>query len=469
MAGAALIARPDARDALRAADRLFVAGRYHEALAAYRPLDSMLPVAQLRLGMLRALRGEHAPAERALRAAMQRGLDPASYHLALLYLGRALADSGRDELAGRTWLLLEDCRTPAACALRAPGRVLAAEEAMRRGDYLAAEAGYEAALAEPLPVAWAGLAAYRLALLHAPDDPAAAWDALAAPPPRPAPDNPLAAPLLPEPRDGPAQLAAVLRAPEGQRPQLLGQLYLGLGLYGLAEEQFVRVDPHGPEALSAAAYAAYTRWRAGDAQGGLARLEALVAAYPDEPRTRTLLALAYLDLDSSDAAREQIDTVARLRPGDPDVQLAWANWYAARREYDEASLAYGRALAQAPTGERGRYALLAANFHLASTYQLCERGLPLAELAAAALGAHAGAQTTLAAHRYHCGAFEGAVRAAQAARAAGAGPDAAYYLGASLAALGDASDARAALIAAADLAPASVWRRRAEIVLSYLP
>lgn len=470
-AACALVLRPDARDRLRAADGLFAAGRYYEALAAYGPLAPELADAQLRLGMVHTLRGERGPAEGALRAAMQRGLADGAYHLALAYLGRALADDGRAAIAARTWLLLEDCRSPAACAYRAPGRLLAAEEALRRGDNAAATAGYRAALAPPTPAAWAAFARYRLALLAAPDDPGAALALLAATggPPPAAPDNPLLAPLLPRAGEGPAELAAVLAAPPADRAQLLGQLYLGLGLYGLAEGQFARVDPGGPDALGAAAYAAYTHWRAGDGRSGLERLEALVAADPDEPRARTLLALAYLGADAPDAARDVLAAVARLSPRDPDVQLAWASWHAARREYGEASLAYEEALARAPAAERGRYALVAAEFHLATTYELCERGLPLAEQAAAALGRQAAAQTTLAAHRYHCGQFAAAAAAAREAQAAGAGPDAAYYLGASLAALGDSGDARAALIRAADLAPASDWRRRAELALASLP
>lgn len=461
--------RPDGRDGLRAADRLLAVGRYHEALAAYGPLADGLPAAQLRVGMVRALRGERVAAERALRSAMQRGLAPADYHLALLYLGRALADDGRADLAGRTWLLLEDCRSPAACAYRAPGRALAADAALARGDYLAAEAGYRAALAAPMPPGWAAHCRYGLALIGAADDPAGALALLAAAPAPAAPPDALLAPLLAPDGDGPGRLAAVLAAEAGRRPQLLGQLYVGLGLYGLAEGQFARVDPRGPEALSAAAYAAYTRWRAGDAGEGLARLEALVAEHPDEPRARTLLALAYLGADASEAARGQLDAVAELTPGDPDVELAWASWHAARREYDRASLAYGRALAAAPAAERGAYALVAARFHLATTYDLCEAGLPLAEQAAGALPGEPEALSTLAAHRYHCGQFVGAAASAREARAAGAGPEAAYYLGAALAALGERDAARAALISAADLAPASDWRRRAEIALSLIP
>jgi tetratricopeptide (TPR) repeat protein len=470
LAAVAQLLRPDPRDQLRAADRLFGTGRYHEALAAYNTLASALPAARMRLGAVRVLRGEPLAAERDLRAAMQAGIPDRDYHLALLYLGRALADDGRPALATATWRLAEDCRSSAACAARAPARVLAAGEAMARGETAAAAAGLLAALAEPLPPGWAALARYRLALLRAPDDPAAALAILEAPAGATSPpQDPLVAPLLPALGDGPAQLTAVLAGSAEARPQLLGQIYLGLGLYALAEDQFARVDPTGPDAVGAAAYAAYTRWRAGDVEGGRARLEALVAAHPGEPRARTLLALAYLATDAPDAAREQLDAVAALTPSDPDLQLAWASWHAARREYDQAALAFERALGQAPPTERGRYALLAARFHLATTYELCERGLPLAEEAGAALGAEPGAQATLAALSYRCGRYEQAAAAAREAQAAGASPEAAFYLGAALVALDDAPAARTALIAAADLAPASDWRRRAEEELARLP
>lgn len=95
--------------------------------------------------------------------------------------------------------------------------------------------------------------------------------------------------------------------------------------------------------------------------------------------------------------------------------------------------------------------------------------MPFAETAAAAAPEDPQALTLLAAHRYHCGQFAGAAEAARAARRTGGGPDAFYYLGAALAALGDAEQARSALIRAADLAPASDWRRRAELALGMLP
>lgn len=460
--------QPDPRDDLRAADRLFVAGRYHEALHAYLRLAPSLPVAQLRVGMVQTLRAERGPAERALRSAMERGLSPADYHLALLYLGQALAVDGRYALAQHTWQLMEDCRSFAACGYRGYGRLLAAEAAFQQSEDRQAEAGFRAALAEPLPQAWAVHAHYRLAMLLAAHEPAAALEALTTPVASPAPTQPLVAPLLPALETAPAQLAAVLDAPADQRLQLLGQIYLAQGRLDLAEAQFSQIAADSPYAHAAAAYSAYTHWRAGATDLGLTRLAELVAANPDAARPRALLALVHLSAANDDAAYEAIEALAELLVNEADLELAWASWYTARREYHLASLAYDRAIAAATEQQQGDYAILAARFHLATTYELCQVGWPMAELAARERPNHAEALTLVAAHRYRCGAFADAISAAQAAQAAGAGAEAAYYEGQAHQALGANAQARQALIRAADMAPASVWRERAEEALRYV-
>ena len=74
----------------------------------------------------------------------------------------------------------------------------------------------------------------------------------------------------------------------------------------------------------------------------------------------------------------------------------------------------------------------------------------------------------LAACRYYCDQPLAATHAAEMASQAGAGAEAAYYLGLALAALGEQQAAREALIRAADLAPASPLRQRAELALMAL-
>ncbi|MEI7769611.1 MAG: tetratricopeptide repeat protein [Chloroflexales bacterium] len=473
LSAAALLAlRPDPRDALRAADQLFLGGRYYDALRAYQRIDPRaLPVAALRLGMVRAIRGEHTPAERALRLAMQGGLRPADYQLALIYLGQVLADDGRAALASKTWALTDDCRSPDACAYRAPARILLAEQLLRQGDYAAAEADYLSALGVPPPAPWASLATYRMALLLAARDPGAAiatiWHV---PPPSPAVlIDPLLAPLLPADIAWRGELVAALSALPDSRPYRLGQLYLGLGLYSLAEDQFARVRPESPSARIAAVYAAYVRWRAGDHQGGLDQLTQIVREQPDDPQARALLALAYVSAGQGDAARDQIDALARQSPSAAEIHLAQASWYVARREYPQASLEYSQAIAQAPAERRGHYALLGAQFHLVTTYDLCASGMPLAEAAVKALPADGAAWTALAAYQYYCGQPGLALSSAQRAADSGGGAESVYYLGAALVALGEPDRARSELIRAADLAPASVWRERAEAAIAAMP
>jgi tetratricopeptide (TPR) repeat protein len=466
---ATLIVRAAPEDALRAADRQFYAGQYHAALQSYARLsvDPQQPLAALRLGIVRFMRGEHAPAERALRRALQSDLRPRERELASLYLAATLEAQGKAEAAAQLYTRLQSCG--ADCFFAGEREVLAAELALRQNSYAAAEAAFRQALALQPPSGWHQVALTRLALLESARDPEVAHTTLTtqrAPSTR---GEPFLHALLPTQVPDPAQLAAALAEAPTQRLRLLGQYFLEMHLYSLAEAQFAQVAPESPDALGAAAYAAYARWRAGDHKGGIERLETLVAEYPDEPRARTLLALAYVAADDSKAARAQIETIVELSPARPDAYLAWASWHVAQRDYVAAAQEYQRALLAAAPAERGRYALLAADFHLNLGYKLCEEGLPHAEEAARLQPANSEAWSVLAAQRYHCADFAGAVAAARSALALNEDARSSYYLGAGLAALGQRSQARALLVHAADLAPASIWRERAELALARLP
>lgn len=455
-------------DALTQADALFVAGRYYEALEAYQGLAGDNPAALLRVGMLRVIRGEAVLAEQTLRSAMVRGLAPGDYHLALLYLGQALVDDGRLAQAERTWALLEDCRVVEACVYRGPGRVLTAEAYLRHGAYDTATEAYRAALMVPMPSGWSERVRYRLALLLAGEDPDGALVTLMATDDA-VTSGVLAVTLLSRLEGDRAHLRAVLQVAEGLRPQLLGQTYLEAGLYDQAITQFALVDPDSPEGLSAAAYLAYAHWLAGHTGEGREALEAMVGLHPDTPQARALLALIAVAEGADEAAWLELDALAQGHPQAPDHHLVRANWYAAKGEYAQASLAYEQALGAAPLEEQGRYALLAARFHLATTYELCSVGLPLAELALERLPEEVDALVLAAGVRYQCSDGPGAIEAAQAAEVRAARADAAFYLGAALAATGEHEAARAALIRASDLAPASRWRERAEQVLATMP
>ncbi len=469
--------RPDSQDALRQLDGLFVAGRYHEALGVATDLTRRAPgfaPGWARLGMLRTIRGEQTLASQALGYAVGLGLRGRDYDLARLYQARVATAAGERNEAVQFWGLIGE-QSP----LYRLRRVLEAEGLLAVQDYAGAEAAYRAALQPTAPQAalppdWRALARARLAALRASSDPTAALAELTQiGAPATAMQLPLSdamvAPLLPAAGPGAQQVAIALRAAPEQRAQLLGQIYLDAGWYGLAEVQFATVAPETPGALAAATYAAYTRWRAGARDEGRRQLEALVAAHPDEPRARALLALTYLAEQDEPAARAQLDAVRAMAPAAPDTHLAWAQWYAARHDYITAADEYRRAFNDAPPAERGRYALALARFHVDTTLHVCDIGIVAAEESVRLLPDEPRAWVVLAAARLDCGEIAGA-RDAAARALAGAPNDAEanYYLGHALAALGERAEAQRALIQAADLAPASPWRVRAETQLSRL-
>ncbi|HEX9370979.1 MAG TPA: hypothetical protein VF897_08235, partial [Roseiflexaceae bacterium] len=108
-------------------------------------------------------------------------------------------------------------------------------------------------------------------------------------------------------------------------------------------------------------------------------------------------------------------------------------------------------------------------FHVDTSFHVCEAGRDAAEQAARALPGDPRALVALASTRVSCGDPSGARLAAeQALQRDAASAEASYYLGRALAALGDRAAARTALVNAADLAPASTWRERAETQIAAL-
>lgn len=508
---ARLVFRSDRLDEMRRGDQLFAAGRYHEALDVYHTLawrELRYAPAWARLGMVLTIRGQNGPAARTLAYALGQGLTGVDHDLARLYQGRtALAQGHPDEAAG-FWRTV-----PPDSSLYPIRRTLESESRLRAADYAGAEDGFLAALTPGLPLEWRTFAFARLATLRAASDPegtlrlieaqaddrvsvvsdnqvgAGRWSVFPSPSltagggrwsvvgGHPGESCPLctsryaalAHPLIPSNGPSIGGLTAVLAAPPEQRPQLLGQLYLDAGLYQLAEAQFSRVAPQSPGGLAAATFAAYTRWRAGDRAEGVRQLEAIVAAHPNDPRARAVLALTYLAGDAQEAARRQLDSVRPAVAGSADIHLAWGQWYAARRDYPAAVGAYRRALRDAPPDQRGPYLLAMAEFYLGTGLDLCTEGRPAAELGALTLPRNPRALVLLATARLRCGDPPGARDVAQQALALDpANAEAAYYLGRALALLGDRQGARSALIAAADLAPASDWRARAETQLELM-
>jgi predicted Zn-dependent protease len=465
-------ARPDPLDTLRRGDALFIAGRYHDARATYSQLvaqDSRLARGYLRQGMVAAIRGEFEVASRSLARAVGMGLQGEDRDLARLYQGYVALQLGHADEAVATWQAVDPRST-----LLPVRRVLEGERLLHAGDYATAEATFRSVNLDEVPPAWQAIVRNRLAALRAASDPQSALALLQQPGGNMsgtlAPSSAVfVAPLLPSGGPNTEALAAALRADPGYRPALLGQVYLEGKLYALAEAQFSAAAADNAYARSAAAYAAYTRWLAGDRATGRQQLEALVAAHPDEPSARALLALTLLADAKAQPAQAQLATMQKLAPQAPDTHLAWAQWYAATSDYIAATNEYERAVREAPLAERGVYALAQAQFHVETEVQVCETGQPVAEEAAQLLPNNVAAWTTLAAARFRCSNPAGAREAArQALKLDPTSAEASYYLGRALAALGDRPGARNALVSAADLAPDSAWRERAETQLGVL-
>lgn len=471
-----LLLRPDR---LWLVDRLFARGHYYAALHEYDQLAQQAETGPvlLRLGIVHTLRGEFPEAEARLWYALSRDLEPAAHELAALYVGHVLASRGQLAAGREAWREESACAAAPGCPHAGPRRIREAEWLLSTGDYAAARTGYQAALALPLPADWAALARYRLALLQAAEQPTLARETLAATSAAySAPPEPLLNPLLPlssaELDAASARLAAVLRADPPERARLLGQIYRDAGFADLALVQFEQAQTHADDTLAVAMQAAQARFAMGEPDASLRQVRRLTARHPADPRAATLLVTMQI------AASDTITTTAALSPslralpqGRAETHLAWAAWHLRQSDYLAASAAYQEALALALPEEQGRYMLLVADFHLSTAFEVCYGGLPAAEDAVEALPESAAAWTILAAHRYQCSDFAGAIAAAQRALALAEVPraDATFYLGAAYARQGDWAAARPLLIRAADLAPATTWRRRAELLLAMRP
>lgn len=453
--------RADPYDALRQADALFAAGHYRTALHQYTTLTSLPGETDIRRGIVLTVRGETDLARRAFAAAIQTGLRPAEYQLAVLYLGQIAFLEGDASTARRTWQTLTTC-LPNRCAIR---DLLLADDDLRSGRFDAAFAAYQSVATDQLPADWVAMVGERLTLLSALYNPdheipanlqASVIDS-----------DPFLRPLLP-PQAGSETLSTALIANPAARPQLLGQLALELGYDHLALAFFAQVDPAGAHGLSAAIYRAYAHLRLGNRQQGIVQLEQLAAAHPDDIRIGALLAVAYIHTGDLSAAASRLQQIQSQHHTGPAIALAQAGLAFAQRDFVAAADAYEQAVITAPPDERGRYLTLAARFHLDSGFERCSSGILAAQAAVNSLPTDPEALTILAGTRYYCGDMSGALAAADAALTAGGGVEARFYYGLILCAQGDLRRGRAALEAVADQAPTSIWRQRAETALELL-
>ncbi len=456
-----LVLRPDPYDTLRQADTLFVAGHYRAALVTYASLTNLLSDASLRLGIVLTVRNETDLARRAFASAIQAGLRPREYQLAVLYLGNLAMREGDTAAAYRTWQTLTDC-TPLLCTVR---DLLLADVDLKEGRLDQAFHIYRSVAIEQLPSDWAKLTVERQTLLATLFNPT---NVSITPIPQSATfADPFLHPLLP-PMVGSDMLNHVLTLDSATRQQLFGQLALDMGYERLALAFFNQAEPTGEHGLAAAIYRAYTHLRLGNRQEGIEQLKQLADAHPDDVRIWSLLTAAYIYTGDLNAAFNSLQRIQASGRTDPAIALIQARLAFAQRDFVAAADAYEQAVILAPTNEQSYYLILAARFHLDSGFERCTSGLRAAQAAVNISPNNPDALTILAGTQYYCGDLPGALQAADAALKAGAGTEARFYYGLTLSAQGDLDRGRAHLEAIADQDPASVWRQRAETALELI-
>ncbi len=469
---AILVWYPNQRNELLGPDQLLLSGSTHDALTAYRRAAASHPTEAallVRIGLIHTLRGEPAAAQIALASALADSATGDTYDLVRLTQGALAARHSGYGDPDQFWGLLNP-----QSSLAAQRDTLAADRLVQQGRYAEAEATYRSALLAHPSTACAAHTHTALALLRASSDTQTAREELhltftPATNTDPTTVQLLADLLLPKHTNLPDKLTAILDAEAQSRPQLLGQLYLELGFYPLAESQFAQVPADGQLGLAAATYMAYGHWLSGDHAEGLAQLQRIVEQHPEESRARALLALAALSSADPAAAREQLAIIQKTAPNEPSTHLAWGQWYAAQRDYVAAANAYRQALDRAPLGERETYALYLARFFLDSTLDVCSAGLQAAEIAADNTNPSSAALSALAQARLACNDPQGSRTAAERAlQRDSTDPEAHYRLGQALAHLGERNAAQQALIAAADNDLGGHWQQRAEDQMAIL-
>jgi len=451
---------------LQAADQVWRDGRATEAWALYTQLEKaqgLPPQTQLRLAGLALERGACGDAELLAARALQQSLTRNDAAFAHLVRAECATRRGAWDTAAAAWMALD-----VASPLDALAHVLQGEHALHSGDADTAIEHFEAALRHDLPTPWTLVVHLRLA--QATDDRAAAQQHLEAlPATLPAPD-PTTRPLLPLPPAAilaqAAHLHAIGVAPLAEHPQLRGQHLLDAELWQLAAahfDQLAHLNPHDPRAP---AYAAYARYQMGERRAATDALRALHRRFPTEPLVATLRATLALEIGETATAASIIDQATMEQPLDPALALVRSNVFAAQHRYEDAVVERRLARDIAPAAQRGRYALALAQQHLDLAYNLCSDGIAAAQDATALVPTHGEAWETLAAAHYHCGRYTDAITAAQQGlEHTPDDPALHFFLGSALWEAKQRNEAREHLIRAADLAPNSQWRERAEQLL----
>lgn len=461
---ARLLLQADQLDRLRDARLLVLQGRSQLAFQQYQQLSTLgeqYPEFFLQFAELRLVRGEALEAERLLLRALRRPLAPTQRAEAQLAYGWALALQGRTDRAVAVWQTLP-------ISLQGKAAVLRGELALLQGHLQEAQTAAQQALAAQLPPKWRALAAYRLALLQGLADPQAARAALLELDPQ---QGML---VLPPLGSWPtslwagriARLRTALDQSDGERRLALPALLAEEGLLKASYALLIQDTTQPLTNERALLFEARLRWHLGERNRALARLKEAITLYPQSAALLRLLALLQVE-QHSPAAVETLALAERLDPVAPDNAVVRAALKRAEHDYEAAAQAYEEAIALAEPEQQALYHLHAARFYHGTTWQQCEAGLTHARQAVAGLDDDAEAWMLLSEMLLRCGQPAEALAAGdQLARRWPDEPAGHFIRGSALLSLNRHDEGREALLLAADLAPTSSWRTRAEVFLS---
>lgn len=469
-----LVLRPEpATMALREAEYLWQVGRSSEARRQFMQLlaHTQLASVPVRLAQISLLRGECDSAQRYAAQALRGAGTPAgalrrdeAAH-AHLVAGQCAALAGNRRYAEAEWAAVDP-----RSSLHPLANLLRGEDALRVADVQAAAQYGLKALESTLGEPARSFAHLRVALALAGDAPAAAEQHVAAIPaalPAAAADIRAYMTLSSEEIVRHArQLEAILGSEPAVRGQLLGQQLLALDLHHLAIARFEGVPPDAPRVVLARAHAAVTRWELGQKDTAVEQLRELVEYAPHNPAVATMFATVALYRGQLDAASAALDVAEGWNPLDPAIMVVRSDVLVARHDFPGAVAERRRAFEVARPAFRGRYARALAELHLRLTYQLCEAGADAARTATLLEPSAVESWRLLGSIVYHCRDFAGAADAAR--RGLQVAPNDAeleFWLGAALWESGQRRGGTVHLRNAADFAPSSEWRRRAEEIL----
>lgn len=176
------------------------------------------------------------------------------------------------------------------------------------------------------------------------------------------------------------ELSAALVARQNLSPDSaylarLGQIYVGLAEYDLADDALTQAVDLNPAYGEALAYLAFARAKLGKPALGI--MHQAIALQPGSPSVRFLAGLTWKTLGRHAEARAEFERAFTLDPTNPSTAVEIANAHRAENANAYAEIWLQEALRL--SGGDLRFRILLAQFYVDDNYRVAEAGLPLAQ------------------------------------------------------------------------------------------